>query len=101
MDAAEAQKAGVQEALADGRFERGVQNAGDEKWKRKAAQVGSQRFGPGVAAAKDDYARGFGPFASIIEGVTLPPRGPAGDPRNYENVKLIGEALHDAKVKGV
>jgi len=101
IDATEAQAAGIQEALADGRFERGVQKAGDEKWKRKATKVGASRFGPGVAAAKADYERGFAPYASVIEGVTLPPRGPSGDPRNYERTKAIGEALHEAKVKGV
>lgn len=99
-DAADAQAAGVQEAISDGRFERGVQNAGDEKWKKKAVNVGATRYGPGVAAAKADYERGFSPFASVIESVTLPPRGPAGDPRNYDRPRAIGEALHEAKTKG-
>lgn len=96
-EAAEAQAAGVQQAISEGRFQKGVQAAGDTKWKRKAANVGAQRFGPGVAAAKGDYQAGFAPFASVIEGITLPPRGPKGDPRNYERTAVIGQALHDAK----
>lgn len=100
VEAAGAQAAGVQEAIADKRFERGVANAGDSKWQRKAKDVGASRFGPGVAAAKADYEKGFAPFASVIEGVTLPPRGPAGDPRNYERTQIIGDALHKAKTSG-
>lgn len=98
-DAAEAQAAGVQQAISEGRFQKGVQAAGDAKWARKAQQVGAARFGSGVAAASQDYQQGFAPFASVIEGITLPPRGPKGDPRNYERTALIGQALHDAKTK--
>ena len=96
-NAAEAQAAGVQQALSEGRFEKGVAKAGNAKWQRKSVSVGAQRFGPGVAAAKGDYEAGFSPFAAVIQGVTLAPRGPKGDPRNYERVKQIGEALHEAK----
>jgi len=98
--AADAQEAGVTEALANKSFERGVSRAGTAKWKRKAIDVGVPRFAPGVAAAKADYQAGFAPFAAVIEGITLPPRGPKGDPRNFERVKIIGDALHEAKVSG-
>lgn len=97
MDAADAQAAGVQEAIANGSFEKGVARAGDAKWARGAQGKGTQRFGPGVQAAKGDYEAGFGPYRAVIEGVSLPPRGARGDPRNYENVRLVGEALHNAK----
>ena len=97
-EAAESQAAGVQQAIANKSFEKGVAAAGNAKWQRKATSVGAQRFGPGVAAAKGDYEAGFGPYASIISGITLPPRGPKGDPRNYERTKIIGDALHEAKV---
>lgn len=96
-EAAEAQAAGVQQAISEGRFAKGVQKAGNSKWQRKATTLGAQRFGPGVAAAKADYEGGFAPYAAVIQGVTLPPRGPKGDPRNYERTKAVGEALHNAK----
>lgn len=96
-DASDAQAAGVQAAIAEGRFAKGVQAAGDAKWSRKAAGVGASRFGSGVTAAKGDYQTGFAPYASVIQGVTLPPRGAKGDPRNYDRVTAIGTALHDAK----
>ncbi len=95
--AADAQAAGVQEAIANGSFEKGVARAGNEKWSRGATGKGTQRFGPGVQAAKGDYEKGFGPYRSVIEGISLPPRGARGDPRNYEATRIIGEALHEAK----
>lgn len=98
--AADAWQQGVTEAASNGRFESGVQSAGDAKWSRKASQVGAQRYGSGVQAAKGDYQAGFAPYASVIEGVTLPPRGPKGSPGNYERTSAIGKALHDAKVGG-
>lgn len=97
LAASDAQAAGVQQAISEGRFEKGVSAAGNAKWQRKATTVGAQRFGPGVAAAKGDYESGFSPYAAVIQGVTLPPRGPKGDPRNYERVQQIGDALHNAK----
>ena len=98
--AAEAYAEGVQQAISDSRFEKGVRAAGDAKWQRKASSVGAQRFGPGVQAAKSDYQAGFAPYASVIESTTLPPRGPKGDPRNYVRAQEMGEALHSAKVGG-
>ena len=96
--ASDAQAAGVQQAIANGSFAKGVAAAGDAKWSRKATTVGAQRFGPGVAAAKSDYESGFAPYAQVISGVQLPPRGAKGDPRNFERVQAIGNALHEAKV---
>ena len=96
--AAEAQATGVQAAIANNSFEKGVARAGNEKWSRGATGKGTQRFGPGVQAAKGDYEKGFAPYRSVIEGVSLPPRGAKGDPRNYTFPQLIGEALHNAKV---
>lgn len=96
--ASEAQHAGAQAAIANNSFEKGVRNAGDAKWSRKATTVGASRFGPGVAAAKGDYEQGFAPYAQVIQGVQLPPRGAKGDPRNFERVQAIGNALHEAKV---
>lgn len=98
VDAAQAQAQGVQDAIARGAFAKGVAKAGQAKYLRKATGVGAQRFGQGVQAAKSDYQAGFTPYVSVIQGVNLPPRGPKGDPRNYERVSAIGDALHQAKI---
>jgi len=92
---------GVQEAASQRRFSRGVARAGTEKWKKKALELGANRWGPGVAAARDDYEKGFAPYAEIIARTQLPPRGPKGDPKNIERVRVIAMALHEAKIKQV
>lgn len=91
---------GVSAAVADGRFARGVANAGTGKWQAKAISKGVPRWGAGVREAQPDYEAGFGPFRNVIESLTLPPRYPKGDPRNIERVAAIANALHAAKVAG-
>lgn len=91
-------KEGVTKAANEGRFGRGVSEAGTSKWKDRAIKVGVDRWGPGVSLAGPEYEKGFGPFRDVIERTSLPPRGPKGDPRNYERVKAIGDALHKAKI---
>ncbi len=95
--AQDAYKAGVTKAAAEGRFAKGVAKAGDEKWKRKATTVGAERFGPGAAAAVQDYQSGVAPYIQTIESTNLPPRGPKGDPRNIERVRVLADALHKRK----
>ena len=91
-------KEAVTRAAQEGRFGRGVQRAGTEKWQRKAIEVGAGRWGPGVSIAAPDYEAGFSPYRDIIDKIVLKPRFPKGDPRNYERVKQIGDALHGLKV---
>ena len=94
----EARKAGLAAADSRDAFKTGVQRAGDAKWKNRSSVLGSQRFGPGVQAAQQEYQSGFAPYHSVIQGVNLSPRGPKGSPGNYDRSRAIGEALHSAKV---
>lgn len=99
--AAEARyKEGVTKAAAEGRFGKGVARAGTAKWQRKAIDVGTARFGPGVAAAGPDYEAGFAPYRATIAGLTLPERYATGDARNLKRVEVIAKALHEKKVRG-
>lgn len=91
---------GVTQAAQEKRYGRGVQKVGSEKWRRKALAVGVSRFGEGVRVAGPDYEAGFAPYRAVIERVTLPPRGPKGDPKNIERVAAIARALYEAKTKG-
>lgn len=88
---------GVQQAAAEGRFGKGVAAAGTAKWSRKTLEVGVPRWSPGIQAGLQDYETGFAPYHAVIERTTLPPRGPAGDPRNLERVAVIARALNEAK----
>jgi len=98
MNAEDAWEGGVTAAIGGKRFGKGVSKAGTEKWQRKALEVGPSRWGPGVVAAKDDYKSGFAPYQAVISGISLPPRGPKGDPRNIERVTAIATALHAKKI---
>ena len=76
------------------RFRRGVARAGAAKYSRKIRDVGGTRFGPGVAAATEDYKIGAEPYYSTLAGLTLSARKPRGDPANYNRVMEIGKALN-------
>lgn len=97
-DAADAYAEGVSAAVSEGRFARGVSEAGDGKWREGALNKGVRRWPEGVRLGGDAYRTGFAPYHSRIQSVNLPPRGPKGDPRNYDRVRAIGEALHQEKV---
>ena len=97
-DGAENYNAGVQEAITRGAFEKGVSAAGDSAWQKGALEKGVSRWPQGVRLGKNKYSSGFAPYHSAISSVTLSPRGPKGDPRNYDRVREIGEALHETKV---
>lgn len=90
--------AGIQAAVADKRFGKGVAAAGTSKWKEKTLQKGVQRWGPGVQVAQEDMEAGFAPYQGVIAGLTLPQKYPKGDPRNIQRVAAIAKALHDKKI---
>lgn len=92
--------AGVQEAIADNRFQKGVQAAGTAKWARKSADVGAARYPQGVQAAKSDYQAGVEPFLQTIAGLDLPPRAPRGSPQNIERVARVNAALRARALQG-
>jgi hypothetical protein len=89
-------KEAVVKAAGEGKFGKGVSAAGNAKWSAKTAAKGPSRWTAGVSEAQPDYEKGMGKVLSAIAGVTLPPRGPAGDERNYERVKAVGKAVHNA-----
>jgi len=91
---------GVQEAATNNRFSKGVQAAGNQKWRDKAVTLGVARWGQGVRAAKGAYQTGFEPYRQVIEATSLPPRFSRGDPRNIDRVAALAEALHQRKVQG-
>jgi len=97
LAAAKNQELGVQAAIQDKRFEKGVNAAGSAKWQQKALQKGQQRFVQGVQESQGDYETGVSPYLKVIEATTLPPRYPKGDPRNIERVVALNKALRAAK----
>jgi hypothetical protein len=91
-------QAGVQQAISDKRWTRGIQTAGDQKWQSKTVAKGQSRFAEGVGQAQPDYQAGVAPYLQTIESLNLPPRGPKGDPRNIERVRIIAMTLRNKKL---
>lgn len=90
--------AGVQAAIGRGAFAKGVNKAGDAKWKRGATEKGPARFAQGVQVAEQDYSGAMAPYLEAIGRVDLPPRGPVGSAGNFARVVAIGTALRNLKV---
>ncbi|KPJ52075.1 MAG: hypothetical protein AMJ37_03615 [Dehalococcoidia bacterium DG_18] len=78
--------------IAD-RFAGGVARAGAAKFARKIVDVAKDRFPGGISAAVQDYTERVQPFLETIAALTLPKRGPRGDPANYNRVEAVGKAL--------
>lgn len=89
--------AGVQQALANKSFDKGVTRVGTAKWQKNALEKGPARWAQGVQLSQDNYSKGFAPYAQVIANTTLPPRGPKGDPTNIQRVAVMAKALSDAK----
>ena len=99
-NAGPAWEAGVQTAVTNKRFSRGVQQAGTDKWRNAASTTGAQRYPQGVSNAGPAYNAGFSPFLAVIASVTPPPRQPRGNPANLQRVSAFADALHNKKVSG-
>jgi hypothetical protein len=98
--AADNQALGVQQAIADKRYEKGIQKAGTARWRDKALSKGASRFVQGVQTSQADYEKGVKPYLDTIESTTLPPKYPKGDPRNLARVEALNKALRAKKLGG-
>jgi len=88
-----AYEAGVQAAIAEKRFGKGVRKAGTAKWQRGAREKGVARWPAGVAAAQPDFEAGFEPFRAALERTELPPRRAKRDPANLLRVAKVVETM--------
>ena len=90
---------GVQQAIQNKSFSKGVLRAGTAKWQKAAREKGPIRWQQGIAGAAAAYESGFAPYRKVIEALTLPPRGPKGSPENILRAAAIAKALHDEKLR--
>jgi len=93
-------KTGVAAASAAGSFGKGVGRAGGAKYESGIRDKGVARWPQGVSVGGPNYNKGFGAFHSVLSALTLPPKGPKGDPKNLERVRTIMTALRAKKVAG-
>jgi hypothetical protein len=89
--------AGVTAAANAGRYKSGVTGKAS-KYEANASGKGAQRYPQGVAAAGTAWQAGFQPYATTLQGLNLPPRGPKGSPSNYTISQAVGTALHAKKM---
>ena len=96
--AADNWSSGVQAAVADGRFEKGVTAAGDTAWAQGAINKGVTRYGPGVAAATGKFSSGFSKMVTALTNATLPKKFPKGDPNNMLRSAAVATLLRNVKL---
>ena len=92
---------GVQQAIQQDRFAKGVQAAGTQKWQNAAVGKGPARWAEGIRLGQSNYERGFAPYRQVIENTELPARGPVGDPQNIRRVEVLAKNLHEAKLRNL
>jgi hypothetical protein len=88
---------GVQDAQGRGAFSKGVQAAGDAKWRNNALAKGPGRFAEGVNVGQGDYERGVAPFLEVAARTDLPMRGATGSESNYQRSVTMAKAFRAAK----
>ena len=91
----------VTAAAQAGHYGRGVTRVGTPKWQLRSIALGPSRFPTGVAAAADDFARGFAPYREAIASVVLPARRPRRDPGNRGRINAVLDAIVAAKVRAL
>lgn len=91
---------GVQDGMKRKAFGKGVKKCGTARQQEKTITKGIPHWVDGVREAEADMATAMEGVVAVIQATTLPKRYPAGDPRNYDRVKAVGDALRKAKVEG-
>jgi len=81
-DASDAWAGGVQAAIANDRFRKGVEAAGDGKWQSATIKKGVPRYGQGIRESGEAYSKGFAPYHAALASLILPPRYARRDERN-------------------
>jgi len=91
-------EAGVQAATGNKMYAKGIARVGPTKYVNNAVNLGSQRYGPGVANAKDAWAKGVQKYLDVLKGLNLPPKGARRSPQNQARAAAVATALAAAKV---
>lgn len=95
--AAEIHKQATMAALNEGRYARGLQRAGKQKWLQGVVEKGAGRFAEGVSQAAGSYASESARFDSARGAAASLPRGIKGSPQNLQRVAAVVNAQIKAK----
>ncbi len=92
--------AGVQLAISEQRFQKGVARTSPDDYALGVSEKGSVRFGPGVATGAPKWARNFAPFDSALRSANLSPRRPRRDPGNLKrSAEVVALMIQVAKTR--
>lgn len=87
----------TQAAITEGRFAKGLQRSGKQKWLEGVTQRGGNRYGEGVSQAAGDYASESAKFDGARNAAASLPRGIKGSPQNLARVSAVVSAQIAAK----
>jgi hypothetical protein len=91
---------GIQEAIQRNAYEKGVDQAGANKYEERATTVGANRFPQGIQQSENAWMQNTQPYLTVIAGVNLPPRGPKGSPQNQARSAAMADAMRRKKIGG-
>lgn len=92
-------EAGVTAGIKRKAFGKGVKKAGTVKQQSQTIK-NLTRWAEGIEGAEDTMTAAMEPVVRVLEAITLPPRYPKGDKRNYQRVEAVGMGLRKAKEEG-
>lgn len=87
----------TQAAITEGRYARGLQKAGKQKWLHGVTSKGGNRFAEGVSDAAPTYATESARFDGARQAAEGLPRGIKGSPQNLQRVASVVSALIKTK----
>jgi hypothetical protein len=92
--------AGVQAAISNGSFAKGIDKAGPDRYVTRSTTKGAAAFPAGVQAGGPRWAQNFAPFAQALASATLPPKGPKGAPQNQARSQYVADLFRRKKING-
>lgn len=99
--AKEKMRAGVNQALDDGTWERGLQGVTLQDWKNKAVNIGAQRISSGVMAAKDKQAAMATKLLAAVDQASALIAGMPSTTFEQRIARMVAYAgaMHEAQIK--
>jgi len=89
---------GIKASISRKAFGRGVKRTGTGKQMEATIAKGIPVWPERIRMSEESYRVGFEPYENELKAIKLPPRYPAGDPRNIERVKAVTTGLHKKKL---
>lgn len=89
--------AGIQRALAENAFEKGVSRAGASRYDDGVRTKGINNWPTGMQLAEDRYIEGIQPFQGLWDAALPTARGPKGSPANLKRMTENVQRFQAAK----